>query len=68
VALSDVVVDGPLLLAAPLALAAGLVSFLSPCTLPLVPGYLSYVGGLATYRARCEAVASEGYEGFLISA
>lgn len=46
-ALSDVVVDGPLLLAAPLALAAGLVSFLSPCTLPLVPGYLSYVSGLA---------------------
>lgn len=46
-ALSDVVVDGPLLLAAPLALAAGLVSFLSPCSLPLVPGYLSYVGGLS---------------------
>jgi cytochrome c-type biogenesis protein len=47
VALSDVVVDGPLLLAAPLAVAAGLVSFLSPCSLPLVPGYLSYVGGLS---------------------
>jgi cytochrome c-type biogenesis protein len=46
VALSDVVIDGPLLLAAPLAVAAGLVSFLSPCSLPLVPGYLSYVGGL----------------------
>lgn len=45
-ALSDVVIDGPLLLAAPLAVAAGLVSFLSPCSLPLVPGYLSYVGGL----------------------
>ena len=45
--LSDVVVDGPLLLAAPLAVAAGLVSFLSPCSLPLVPGYLSYVGGLS---------------------
>lgn len=46
-ALSDVVIDGPLLLAAPLAVAAGVVSFLSPCSLPLVPGYLSYVGGLS---------------------
>lgn len=46
-ALSDLVVDGPLLLAGPLAVTAGLVSFLSPCSLPLVPGYLSYVGGLA---------------------
>ncbi|MGI8537347.1 MAG: cytochrome c biogenesis CcdA family protein [Mycobacteriales bacterium] len=46
-ALSDLVIDGPLLLAGPLAVAAGLVSFLSPCSLPLVPGYLSYVGGLA---------------------
>lgn len=46
-ALSDLVVDGSLLLAAPLAVAAGIVSFLSPCSLPLVPGYLSYVGGLA---------------------
>src|SRR6202048_2970023 len=31
----------------PLALAAGLVSFLSPCVLPLVPGYLSTVIGVA---------------------
>lgn len=46
-ALSDVVIDGPMLVAAPLAVAAGLVSFLSPCSLPLVPGYLSYVGGLS---------------------
>ena len=38
---------GPLLLAAPLAAAAGLLSFLSPCVLPLVPGYLSYVTGLS---------------------
>lgn len=45
-ALSDVVIDGSLLLAGPLAIAAGVVSFLSPCSLPLVPGYLSYVGGL----------------------
>ncbi|MHB8339847.1 MAG: cytochrome c biogenesis CcdA family protein [Mycobacteriales bacterium] len=41
------VVDGSLLLAAPVALAAGAVSFLSPCVLPLVPGYLSYMTGLS---------------------
>ncbi|MEV4626525.1 cytochrome c biogenesis protein CcdA [Micromonospora sp. NPDC049523] len=39
--------DGPLLLAFAAAALAGLVSFLSPCILPLVPGYLSYVTGLA---------------------
>jgi cytochrome c-type biogenesis protein len=38
---------GPLLLAVLVAAAAGLVSFLSPCVLPLVPGYLSYVTGMA---------------------
>jgi cytochrome c-type biogenesis protein len=41
------VTDGPLLVAMPVAAAAGLVSFLSPCVLPLVPGYLSYVAGLS---------------------
>jgi cytochrome c-type biogenesis protein len=35
----------------PLALAAGLVSFLSPCVLPLVPGYLSAVSGVAPGQA-----------------
>jgi cytochrome c-type biogenesis protein len=40
------VTDGPLLVAMPVAAVAGLVSFLSPCVLPLVPGYLSYVTGL----------------------
>ena len=40
-------VDGNLLLAALIALAAGLVSFASPCVLPLVPGFLGYVSGLA---------------------
>jgi cytochrome c-type biogenesis protein len=39
--------NGSLLLAVPVALAAGLISFLSPCVLPLVPGYLSYVTGLS---------------------
>ena len=38
---------GPLLLAVAVAAVAGLVSFLSPCVLPLVPGYLSYVTGMA---------------------
>jgi cytochrome c-type biogenesis protein len=40
------VTSGSLLLALPLAALAGLVSFASPCVLPLVPGYLSYVTGL----------------------
>lgn len=39
--------SGALLVAAPIALAAGLVSFFSPCVLPLVPGYLSYVTGFS---------------------
>ena len=39
--------SGPLLLAIAVAALAGLVSILSPCVLPLVPGYLSYVTGLA---------------------
>jgi cytochrome c-type biogenesis protein len=38
---------GTLLLAIPVAMLAGLVSFLSPCVLPLVPAYLSYVTGLS---------------------
>jgi cytochrome c-type biogenesis protein len=45
--LSQLVTDGSLLAALPVAVAAGLVSFLSPCVLPLVPGYLGYVTGLA---------------------
>ncbi len=43
---AETVATGSLLLAAPIAFAAGAVSFLSPCVLPLVPGYLSYVTGL----------------------
>lgn len=44
---SNTVLNGSLLLALAVAVIAGLVSFLSPCILPLVPGYLSYVTGLA---------------------
>ncbi len=45
--LSNIAATGSLLLAIPVALAAGIVSFLSPCMLPLVPGYVSYVTGLS---------------------
>jgi cytochrome c-type biogenesis protein len=44
---NDTVLNGALLLALPIALLGGLVSFFSPCVLPLVPGYLSYVTGVA---------------------
>jgi len=43
----DVAGSGSLVLAIPVALLAGLVSFLSPCVLPMLPGYLSYATGLS---------------------
>ena len=43
----DLVLSGPLVVALLIAVAAGAVSFFSPCCLPLVPGYLSYVAGIA---------------------
>lgn len=46
VRLADLAISGPLLLAALVAVAAGAVSFASPCVLPLVPGYLGYLAGL----------------------
>ena len=50
--MTDLILSGSMWLAMPLALLAGLVSFLSPCVLPLVPGYLGYVSGVAATRAR----------------
>jgi cytochrome c-type biogenesis protein len=41
------VLSGSLVLALPVALVAGLVSFFSPCVVPLLPGYLSYATGLS---------------------
>jgi len=48
VGLEEIVGDGQLLVASLIAVAAGLISFLSPCVLPLVPGYLAYVGSTAS--------------------
>ncbi|MGH3391430.1 MAG: cytochrome c biogenesis CcdA family protein [Actinomadura sp.] len=45
--IADTVTSGSLLVAVPIAVLAGLVSFASPCVLPLVPGYLSYVTGMS---------------------
>jgi cytochrome c-type biogenesis protein len=43
----NLVSSGPLILAIPVAAAAGALTFLSPCCLPLVPGYLSYITGMS---------------------
>ena len=43
---ADLVADGPLLLGLLAAAVAGLVSFASPCVVPLVPGYISYLTGV----------------------
>lgn len=48
----EIILGGSLLAAVPLALLAGLVSFLSPCVLPLVPGYLGFVSGTAAPKSR----------------
>ena len=45
--IGELVFSGPLLLALPVAIAAGFVAFASPCVLPLVPGYLGYVSGFS---------------------
>ena len=45
--MTGTVLTGSLLAAIPIAILAGLVSFASPCVVPLVPGYLGYVSGMA---------------------
>lgn len=48
---AETILSGALLVAIPLALVAGIVSFISPCVLPLVPGFLGYVSGLTDPEA-----------------
>lgn len=48
----EVILNGSLILAMPVALLAGVLTFLSPCVLPLVPGYLGFVSGNAGSKSR----------------
>lgn len=70
--ISSTIIDGALALSIPVAIAAGLVSFFSPCVLPLVPGYLSYVTGVSgsdlaeAKRGRMVAGASLFVLGFTV--
>ena len=48
----DQLFGGAMAIAFPLSLIAGLISFLSPCVLPLVPGYLTYAAGFSSSRGR----------------
>jgi cytochrome c-type biogenesis protein len=54
---TGLVSSGPLLLAIPVAAAAGAVTFLSPCCLPLVPGYLAYITGISGADASADGGA-----------
>jgi cytochrome c-type biogenesis protein len=56
----SLVSSGPLLLAIPVAAAAGAVTFLSPCVLPLVPGYLSYITGMSGATVASDSAARPG--------
>jgi cytochrome c-type biogenesis protein len=53
--IQQVVLSGPLILAVPIAAAAGAITFLSPCCLPLVPGYLAYATGMSGTDAQAGA-------------
>ncbi len=48
----DQLMGGTLLAALPIAILAGLISFLSPCVLPLVPGYVAYATGFASTKGK----------------
>lgn len=56
-------VASSMMLAVPVALAAGLVSFFSPCVVPLLPGYLSYATGLGA----AEVVEGKGHRGRMLA-
>ena len=61
--IEHLILSGPLLFAVPVAAAAGAVTFLSPCVLPLVPGYLSYVTGMSAVDAEQAPAGGEPGDG-----
>lgn len=54
----EIVFSGSLIAALPIAFAAGVLAFLSPCVLPLIPGYLAYIGGfgISEHPSKAERV------------
>jgi cytochrome c-type biogenesis protein len=56
----NLISGGPLIVAMPVAAAAGAITFLSPCCLPLIPGYLSYVTGMSGADAQQADSAEPG--------
>lgn len=56
----ELIGSGALWLAIPVAMLAGLVSFLSPCVLPLVPGYLGFLGGAVAPRSSNGSTSQTG--------
>jgi cytochrome c-type biogenesis protein len=63
----ELVFGGALWLAVPVAVLAGLVSFVSPCVLPLLPGYLGFIGGAVAPRGSQEgAETGRGQRGRLV--
>jgi cytochrome c-type biogenesis protein len=60
------IMDGALLIAFPISIIAGLISFLSPCVLPLVPGYLSYAAGMSKSKGRVLAGSLLFISGFSV--
>lgn len=56
---AGIVTDGSLLVAVLVAALVGLISFASPCVLPLIPGYIAYVAGLAGASVQAENVQAK---------
>ena len=59
---SDMILDATLIPAMLVALVAGLLSFLSPCVLPIVPPYLAYMGGVSVtdlHEARADLLGPD---------